>query len=64
MGKMNKQESPAHCFAALKLIEQLHRDGLIPAFMFQNILNDYADVVDISAFIFGKDTPKKEMSKA
>ena len=53
MGKMKSKESPARCFAALKLIEQLYRDGLIPAHMFQNILNEYADVVDAAAFITG-----------
>lgn len=42
--------SPAHYFAALKLIEQLYKDGQIPAFMFRNILNEYADIVDLSKF--------------
>ena len=42
--------SPAHYFAALKLIEQLYKDGQIPAFMYRNILNEYADVVDLSKF--------------
>ena len=42
--------SPAHYFAALKLIEQLYKDGQIPAFMYCNILNEYADVVDLSKF--------------
>ena len=42
--------SPAHYFAALKLIEQLYKDGQIPAFMYHNILNEYADVVDLSKF--------------
>lgn len=37
-------------FAALKLIEQLYKDEKIPKFMFRNILSDYADVVDLSAF--------------
>ena len=41
---------PDHYFAALKLIEQLYRDGQIPAYMFRNILNDYAGVVDLSKF--------------
>ena len=41
---------PDHYFAALKLIEQLYKDGEIPAFMFRNILNDYADTVDLSKF--------------
>ena len=42
--------SLAHYFAALKLIEQLYKDGQIPAFMYRNILNEYADVVDLSKF--------------
>ena len=43
--------TPAHYHAALKLIEQLYKDGQIPAFMYRNILNEYADVVDLSQFI-------------
>ena len=42
--------SPAHYFAAMNLIEQLYKDGQIPAFMYRNILNEYADVVDLSKF--------------
>ena len=42
--------TPDHYFAALKLIEQLHKDGLLPAFILRNILRDYADVVDMSRF--------------
>ena len=42
---------PDLCFAALKLIEQLNRDGHIPAHVFRNILNDYAGIVDLSKFI-------------
>jgi hypothetical protein len=37
-------------FAALKLIEQLYKDGHIPQYMFKNILNEYKDVVDITQF--------------
>ena len=47
---MMKNHDAAYCFAALKLLEQAHKDGHIPAFMFRNILNDYADVVDLSQF--------------
>lgn len=42
--------TPAHYFAALKLLEQLHKDGHLPAYMFRNMLREYADVVDISKF--------------
>ena len=50
MSKMNAEYSSDHYFAALKLLEQLHKDGQIPAYMFRNMLNDYADVVDLSKF--------------
>ena len=48
MSKMNAAYTAEHYFAALKLIEQLHKDGEIPAYMFRNILKDYTDVVDLS----------------
>ncbi len=41
---------PECCFAALKLIEQLYKDGQIQAHIFRNILKEYADQVDISKF--------------
>lgn len=47
---MNTEYTSDHYFAALKLIEQLYKDGEIPAYMFRNILNEYADVVDLSKF--------------
>ena len=50
MSKINAEYSAEHYFAALKLIEQLYRDGLISAQMLRSILNDYADVVDLSKF--------------
>ena len=53
-------DDPEYCFAALKLIEQLFRDGKIPEFMFRNILNDYADIVDVTEFIKGNHNQKKE----
>ena len=51
MSKMKEGYTPNHYFAALKLIEQLYKDGEIPAAMFRNILNEYADIVDLSKFI-------------
>ena len=30
--------TPDHYFAALKLIEQLHKDGLLPGFLLRSIL--------------------------
>ena len=50
MSKINAEYSAEHYFAALKLIEQLYKDGLISAQMLRSILNDYADVVDFSKF--------------
>ena len=47
---MNAEYISDHYFAALKLLEQLHKDGKIPAYMFRNILKDYADIVDLSKF--------------
>ncbi len=51
MNIIKKREDSTYYFAALKLIEQLYKDGQIPKFMFQNILNDYAELVDLSAFV-------------
>ena len=48
--KTDMAYSPDHYFAALKLIEQLYKDGEIPAYMFRNILKEYADIVDLSRF--------------
>jgi uncharacterized protein YjgD (DUF1641 family) len=42
--------TPDHYFAALKLIKQLNKDGLLPDFILRNILRDYANMVDISRF--------------
>ena len=50
MSKMKTEYTSEHYFAALKLIEQLHKDGEISAHMFRNILKSYANVVDISRF--------------
>ena len=37
-------------FAALKLIEDMYHHGKIKKHVFRNILNEYADCVDISQF--------------
>lgn len=58
MNKIDINKNPKYCFAALKLIEQVYKDGKIPKHMFQNILNDYADIVDVSAFIIGNHNQK------
>ena len=50
MSKMKTEYTSDHYFAALKLIEQLYKDGQIPEYMFRNILNEYADAVDLAKF--------------
>jgi len=44
-------ESKDTVFAALKLIEQLYRDGRIPGYMYRNILEEHSDDVDLALFI-------------
>ena len=53
-----KEISVDKIYAALKLIEQLNHDGYLPAYIFKNILNEYADKIDISDFTI-KETEKK-----
>ena len=53
-------KNPDYCFAALKLIEQLYKDGKIPNFMYRNILNEYADIVDVTAFVIGNSNKKED----
>ena len=48
--------TPDHYFAALKLIEQLHKDGLLPTVLLRRILKEYADMVDLSRFAILSDT--------
>ena len=45
-----------HYFAALKLIEQLYKDGLLPGFLLRRILREYADTVDLSRFAILSET--------
>lgn len=59
MNKIEIRKNPDYCFAALKLIEQLYKDGKIPDFMYHNILNEYADIVDVTAFIIGNSNKKE-----
>lgn len=40
MNKIEMSKNPDYCFAALKLIEQLYKDGKVPNFMYRNILNE------------------------
>ena len=53
-------KNPDYCFTALKLIEQLYRDGKIPEYMFRNILSEYADMVDETEFVKGNHNQIKE----
>lgn len=60
MNKIEMSKNPDYCFAALKLIEQLYKDGKIPNFMYRNILNEYADIVDVAAFVIGNSNKKED----
>ena len=62
MNKIEMSKNPDYCFAALKLIEQLYKDGKIPNFMYRNILNEYADIVDVAAFVIGNSNKKEEVA--
>ncbi|MBQ6164233.1 MAG: hypothetical protein IJK23_07150 [Clostridia bacterium] len=63
MGKILSND-PDLCFAALKLIEQLNHDGHLPAYMFRNIMNDYAGIVDLSKFTVMEIKKEKEEETA
>lgn len=60
MNKIEISKNPDYCFAALKLIEQLYKDGKIPYYMYHNILNEYANTVGVTAFIIGNSNKKEE----
>ena len=60
MNKIEMSKNPDYCFVALKLIEQLYKDGKVPNFMYRNILNEYADIVDVTAFVIGNSNKKEE----
>lgn len=47
---MKPEYTPDYYFAALKLLEQLCWDQKITPQMFRDILNDYADIVDLTKF--------------
>lgn len=51
MKTINKQSGEQDkLFAALKIIEALHQQGLIKAHVFRNILKEYENSLDISQF--------------
>ena len=60
ISKIVDEKDSKHVFAALKLIEQLYHDGLISVRIFQNILSDYADIVDLSQFVIYEEMNGKE----
>lgn len=47
--KISEEEYNA-TYAALKLIENLFKQGRVKKHIYKNILADYADVIDISGF--------------
>ena len=47
--KISEEEYNA-TYAALKLIENLFKQGRVKKHIYKNILSDYADVIDISGF--------------
>ena len=57
---MKQGYMPAHYFAALKLLEQLCWDRKISPQMFRDILNDYAEIVDLSKFSIPEDKAIRE----
>ena len=48
----NKSKKEYITFAALKLIEQLYRDGAIKEHIYANILKENANIVDITQFAY------------
>ena len=47
-------------YAALRMIEQLTNDKLIPEYIFKNILQDHKDVVDKTNFTSYRNNKKGE----
>ena len=54
-----KNNNKAIVFAALKLIEQLYKDGQISTLVYQNILKEYGEQVDLSQFKWELDEEEK-----
>lgn len=50
MQKIINQSEKETIYAALKLIENLYKQGQIKQYVFKNILNEYKDCIDISEF--------------
>lgn len=39
------------CFAAVKLIEQLYKNGSVSGIVFGNILKEYSNLIDTAKFV-------------
>ncbi len=63
VGKIGDKEDCKTVFAALKLIEQLYRDGHISACIYRNILADYAETVDLSQFVIQESETDRGVSQ-
>ena len=50
MQKQISKNEKAKIYAAIKLIENLYKQGKIKKHIFKNILNEYNDYIDISEF--------------
>ena len=57
--KIGDEKESKYVFAALKLIEKLYHDRLISERVFVNILNDCADIVDLSQFVIYEEERKE-----
>ena len=53
-------DKDTNIFGALKLIEQLYLDEKIPKYIYRNILKEYADDVDTTAFVYDKNNRDRE----
>lgn len=38
-------------FAAIKMLEQLYKNGHIPSYMLRNVIDEYAEQIDTSSFL-------------
>lgn len=50
MQKQISKNEKETIYAALKLIENLYKQGKIKQHIFKNVLNEYKDYIDISEF--------------
>ena len=50
MSKMSANNNGT-IFAAIKMLEQLYKNGRIPRHVLRNIIDEYADQIDTSSFL-------------